>query len=903
MEKLLLVDGNSIANRAFYGAGASMLRNSEGEYTGAVHGFIQILVRILEQEKPTMVCVAFDAGKHTFRHDIYADYKGKRKGMPDELRTQMPLIKEVLDCLGLSRCEIPEIEADDIIGTLSLESANANVPCVILTGDKDSLQLVDDMVTVLLPITANGQTTTNRVTPDSVKDVFYGADASMVVPMKALMGDSSDNIPGCPGIGPKGALTLLQEFGSIDGIFENIDKVSAKGTREKLEAGRDLCYLSLRLAAIKRDVPLEDICGGKMSELKVRTADYPALLKLMKRLELRKLIKSMKLEELAREASVSAGEDDEGFGTLFDFAESGSAGGTVPEAGGVRVAPPVRIASEEDVTNAFEASKGLDALYIITKKTKGQLTGLIFYPRIPPAGEEEKKAFEIELESEELTGKFIGVFGSILKDENVPKYFFDGKPFVTLCLRHDLLIKPVTNDLAICAYLADSTRGLDEYPSAVRFFTGRDREDIFFMPEVFEAASRQIERDGMKLLLEEIEIPMITVLAKMERQGVRVNADVLREEGKVYDKNLAELKEKIYSLCGTEFNINSPKQLGEVLFEKLGIEGGKKNKTRTGYKTGQEVLEEIADKHEAVPLILEYRQNAKLKSTYIDGLLGVIDEKTGKVYTTFNQTVTATGRLSSSEPNLQNIPVRHELGRVIRKAFVAGGDDMVLVDADYSQIELRLMACMSGDENMINAFKNGTDIHTLTAADVNDVSLDEVTYEMRSAAKAVNFGIIYGMSEYGLAAEIGVSVWEARRYIAGYFRKFPGVKDFLEKLKADAKRNGYAVTPWGRRRYLPELTNPKYPVRQFGERVAMNMPIQGAAADIMKLAMVRVDRELEKRGLKSRLVLQVHDELLCDCPKEEEEEVKELLREMMEGAVDLEVSFPVSVSSGREWSK
>ena len=901
MEKLLLVDGNSIANRAFYGAGASMLRNSEGTYTGAVNGFLHIMIKILEQEKPTMVCVAFDAGKHTFRHDIYKDYKGKRKGMPDELRTQMPLIKESLDLLGVSRCELSDIEADDIIGTLSSESSEKNIPCVILTGDKDSLQLVDDNVTVLLPITSEGTTTTNRVTPDKVRDVFYGADADMVVPMKALMGDSSDNIPGCPGIGPKGALSLLQQFGSINGIFENIDKVAAKGTKEKLESGKDLCLLSLELAAIKRDVPLDGICGGDIGNLAVKGADYPGLLAFMKKLELRKLMRSMKIEELAKEAELKNTGEDDLPGTLFDFASGEGGGGTLPPAR--KALPPYRkLLSRSDIDQAAQSLKGADKLYFIVKKQKGALSNIVIYGPKEGTQDEEKEAFELDYE-ENLFVEFVEGFSEILSNESVEKYFFDGKALITACLRRGVLIKPVVNDLAICAYLSDSTRGLEEYSSAVRFYTGVDREDVFFMPEAFKAADGRIERDGMKVLLEEIEIPMITVLAKMECRGVRVNADVLREEGKVYEKNLEQLKEKIYALCGMEFNINSPKQLGEVLFEKLGIEGGKKNKTRTGYKTGQEVLEELIDKHEVVPLILEYRQNAKLKSTYIDGLLGVIDQKTGRVYTTFNQTVTATGRLSSSEPNLQNIPVRHELGRVIRKAFVAGNENMVLVDADYSQIELRLMACMSGDESMVNAFKNGTDIHTLTAADVNDVPLEEVTYEMRSAAKAVNFGIIYGMSEYGLAAEIGVSVWEARRYIAGYFRKFPGVKAFLEKLKLDAKMRGYASTPMGRRRYLPELSNPKYPVRQFGERVAMNMPIQGAAADIMKLAMVRVDRELERRGLRAELVLQVHDEILCDCPREEEEEVKALVTEMMEGAVDLEVPFPVSVSSSYEWQK
>ena len=956
MHKLLLIDGNSIANRAFYGAGANMLRNAEGLYTGAVYGFVNILSKVIESENPSHISVAFDAGRHTFRHDIYAEYKAGRKGMPEELRQQMPVIKETLDLMGIDHIEIPDIEADDIIGSLSGRFAESGFSVVILTGDKDSLQLVSDAVTVLMPVTSKGNTTLNRVTPANVPEFFYGASAEMVVPMKALMGDSSDNIPGCPGIGPKGALALLEEFGSLDGIFENLDRIGSEKTREKLKNGEGLSRLSGELATIKRDVP-EDVMLGEegLDAVKTRQTDYPGLLALFKKLEFRKLIKSMKLEELAESsmARADAETSDGGEDSLFDFLADAEERDTVSAGASanpcartaLKAAPktPVtEIGAENEIKDAAEALAGMKNYYFISGKTKeGFLTldlsaapenvsgcgtesgdpGTSGVPGDPAASGDPGdagasdgrgasaaadfawKAFRIVFDSDAKKDAFVNVFKGVFEDSAVKKYYFDAKPVIAMFIKRGSRPCDPTEDLLISAYLSDSTRRTDEYSAAVRFYTGKDRGDIAFMPAAVAAAQARIKKDGMEMLLYNVELPLVTVLADMECRGVRVDAEILRKEGEIYDGNLALLNKEISEMCGGEFNINSPRQLGEVLFDKLQLPGGKKNKTKTGYKTGQEVLEEIADEHPVIPLILAYRQNAKLKSTYIDGLLAVLDPGTGRVFSTFNQTVTATGRLSSSEPNLQNIPVRHELGRTIRKAFVAGSADRVLVDADYSQIELRLMAVLSGDEYMMDAFRRGLDIHAITAADVNGVDIEDVTYEMRSKAKAVNFGIIYGISEYGLAAEIDSSVKEARRYIAGYFRRFPRVAAFISELKAFAKRNGYAVTPWGRRRYLPELLNPKYPVRQFGERVAANMPIQGAAADIIKLAMVKVYRELENRYPEAKLVLQVHDELLVDAPKEQEEGVKKLLKECMEGVWDVGLPLSVSVAAGYEWEK
>lgn len=871
MKKLLLIDGNSIINRAFYGVGAANLRNADGLYTGAVHGFITIYNRVFASEKPDAVCVAFDVKAPTFRHLKYADYKAGRKPEPPELTPQFPALKEVLDTMKIARIEKAGFEADDIIGTLSLMAKEQGLRTVILTGDKDSLQLVDDKVQVILPITAGGQTTTTLMDDNAVFEKM-GGWPRQVVDLKAIMGDKSDNIPGCPGIGEKGAAELLAKFDTLDGVFANLEKVEKPSMRSKLADNKELCYMSQWLATIDRHVPLDEFLPNGLDSLNVKEYDGGALYALFKKLEFRKLIQQMNLSEAKPEKKAKPADDGEF--SLFDFAEKNEKASNItkvfnPDQLGVEAmlrAEKLCIICEGDSFTYFDGKNSVQVVFGTNP------------------------------------GKYIEKMKPVLENGKIEKIFYDAKLFMLACNKAGVKLSGFSNDLKICAYLADSTRRSDEYEPVSRFFAGEDKDAPECMPEVNEKALERIESDGMTMLLKEVELPLVSVLAKMESTGFKIDREALLESGKNYADNLEKLHGEIYALAGHEFNINSPKQLGEVLFDELKIGKGKKS-AKGAYKTGVEVLEELTGEHPIVNLILDYRQNAKLKSTYIDGLIDVIDKETGKVYTTFNQTVTATGRLSSSEPNLQNIPVRHELGRVIREAFVADGDDHVIVDADYSQIELRLLAAMSGDETMINAFKNGIDIHALTAAQVNNVEPENVTKEMRSAAKAVNFGIVYGMSEYGLAKEIHVSVPEARRYISGYFTRFPKVSGFLESLKDFAKISGYAKTPFGRRRYLPEIRNSKYNVRQFGERVAMNMPIQGAAADLMKLAMVSVDREIEKRGLKAKIILQVHDELLLDAPSSEEEEVKELLKTCMENVAELAVPLTASVSSGKKWEK
>lgn len=867
MKTLLLVDGNSIINRAFYGSSAASLKNAEGIYTGAAHGFITIYNKVVSTYKPEYACVAFDLHEPTFRHLKYAEYKAGRKPLPEELDSQFPILKEILDAMNVKRIEKSGYEADDIIGTLSLLAKKSGFRTVILSGDKDTLQLVDEYVNVLLPITGPGGTSTTLMDEKAVFEKM-GAYPRQIIDLKAIMGDKSDNIPGCPGIGEKGATELLAKYDTLDGVYENIENIEKPSIRKKLEENKELTKLSQWLATINRESPLDEFLPDGIESLKLSGIDEGRLYNLFKKLEFRKLITQMNLEP-KRTESQKTSQDDEL--SLFDFSEKSERQSNIKTA-----VSPSELTFSPD--KSFYIINEADAIILFDgTKSLRCIIGADF-------------------------SEYVKELKYIFENPNIEKIFFDAKAIVLEALKTGIKVNNIANDLKICAYLSDSTRRFDEYEIVSRYYAGEDMDEIQKIAEVNEKALAKIEADGMTMILKNIELPLISVLAEMEYNGFKIDTAVLKESGRLYAENLEKLKKEIFDIVGHEFNINSPKQLGEVLFDELKIAKGKKS-ANGAYKTGVEILEELAPENPIVSLILDYRQNAKLQSTYIDGLLSEVDKTTGHVHTTFNQTVTATGRLSSKEPNLQNIPVRHELGRVIRNAFVAENDDRVIVDADYSQIELRLLAAMSGDETMINAFRNGVDIHALTAAQVNNCDLDMVTKEMRGKAKAVNFGIVYGMSEYGLAKEIKVSVAEARRYINGYFVRFPGVSAFLELLKDEARRTGYAKTPMGRRRYLPELTNSKYGIRQFGERVAMNMPIQGAAADIMKLAMVEVDRKIKESGIDAKILLQVHDELLIDAPLSEEENIKKIVRNAMENVVSLDVPLTVSVASGHKWEK
>jgi len=896
LKKLLLVDGNSIMNRAFYGTQSSFMKNAEGLFTGALFGFMNILLKYLDEEKPEYVAVAFDVKAPTFRHKAYDGYKATRKGMPSELAMQMPIIKQILQAMRIQCIELPGYEADDIIGTYSKLAKDRGIESVIVTGDKDSLQLVNDMTVVKLPVTKQGNTTTDTIDVEAFKNKYGGLMPVRLIDLKALMGDSSDNIPGVPGVGEKTAVSLLAEYGSLDGVYAHVEDIKKPALKKKIEENKDSAYMSYDLATIMLTVPVEKT----VEELAKGEWDKPELVKILTMLEFKSIIKKMKLDGVQVPAVSEKSAEEKGavvmslFNVLADEAtESDAAEEPLPA-----------IVPKKTVFAMF-----YEDLAEIKAKAEKHPTDLYMecdfggkYPvemRINFDNDDVVYSVSFSIPDTEIN--FIDIMKPVFENKDVRKTAFDSKPIILWLMSNGCGFEGLWCDLSIAAYLVDSTRKNDNFSDVCRLFTGEEHIGIEYMPLTAEMAVRRLEKDGMAALYRDIEIPLVPILASFEYEGFKVSENVLLAEGVLLDKRIEELTAQIYEIAGREFNINSPKQLGEVLFDEMKLPGGKK--TKTGYKTGQDVLEAISDESPIISLVLEYRQNVKLKSTYIDGLIAVIDKGTGLVHSSFNQTVTATGRLSSTEPNLQNIPVRHELGKKIRYAFIPRKEGNVLIDADYSQIELRVLAEMSGDYSMKKAFKDGADIHAITASQVNNVPLSEVTSAMRSAAKAVNFGIVYGISEFGLAKDIGISRFEAKKYINGYFEKYPGVKAYMDSAVAFAKEHGFAESLLRRRRYLPELTSAKFPIRSFGERVAMNMPIQGTAADIMKIAMIKVYREIKKRGLKAKLILQVHDELLIDAPLDEKDEVVSLLRECMENAFQMEVPLPVSVSYGDSWAE
>ncbi|MFR1518413.1 MAG: DNA polymerase I [Clostridia bacterium] len=863
MDKILLIDGNSILNRAFYGTQNSFLKNAEGLYTGALYGFMNIYLKQAEELQPEYAAVAFDVKAPTFRHERYAEYKAGRKGMPDELAAQFPVAKELLEAMGIAKIELPGFEADDILGTYSRIASENHLKCYIMTGDRDALQLIREDVRVLLCSTQKGRPQTDEYDIEAVRQK-YGVLPEQLIDVKALMGDSSDNIPGVPGVGEKTAAALIAQYGSLDAVYAHIEEIKKPALKAKLEANKELAYLSRMLGEIERYAPAE----RQLADLRlgaVRTGDLDTLLD---RLEFKSVKKKMETMGLLQN---DAPAEEDGMPTLFSLMEE-----QAPQPDTVR-----RISAEELAASA-----------------EG-----IFY--IYPNGQDDRyQYFDVSYGDDTVQYRCEGAVEpavrAIFENKEIRKVLFNAKPFILYLLKQGISFENLYCDLSIAAYLLDSTRKSEHIEDVCRYLTGRQLPvNVHILKPMCEAAISRIAEKGMTELFEQIELPLVRVLAELECEGFRVDGAVLQEEGEEIDAKIESLTRDIYMLAGHEFNINSPKQLGAVLFEELGLKSGKKNKH--GYSTNQDVLESISFEHPIIPLITEYRQNTKLKSTYIDGLTGVIDPATKRVYSCFNQTITATGRLSSTEPNLQNIPVRTELGKLIRKAFIPADENHILVDADYSQIELRVLAHMSGDEAMREAFRHDSDIHTITAAQVNGVPPELVTPQMRSRAKAVNFGIVYGISDFGLSRDLGIPIYEAKQYIESYFRQYPGVEKFMESLVAFAKENGYAQTLMGRRRYLPELHSAKYTIRQFGERVAMNMPIQGTAADIIKIAMIRVGEELRTGGYASRLILQVHDELLIDAVKSEQEAVMALLKRCMQDAYALDVPLKVDVTAGKSW--
>ena len=863
MEKILLIDGNSILNRAFYGTQSSYLKNAEGFSTGALFGFMNMFLKQIEEFSPEYAAVAFDVKAPTFRHERYSEYKAGRHATPPELLEQFPVAKELMEAMGIARLELAGYEADDLLGTYSRIATENNIKCYIMTGDRDALQLVNENVNVLLCSTQKGRPHTEVYDIDAVK-AKYGVLPSKLIDMKALMGDSSDNIPGVPGVGEKTAAALLIEYGSLDNIYENIENIKKSALKEKLKNNKDLAYLSQMLGKIELFVPYD----ADIKNMRTGNADSEALSALMERLEFKAIKK--KLTDMGIIKEKITAESFDGALSLFSFTEES--------------------ANEDDqeILNAEEFSKNVqDVLYIYTKGETE--TGFDF----DLACDESEKIYRCK---GEIEPEIIKLF----EDDKIGKVLFNAKPFVSYLLKKGASLNNIRHDLSVASYILDSTRKSDNIEDVCRFLTGKQMPiNVKTLKYMAEAADEKIKHVSMERLYNEVELPLIQVLAEMEIEGFKVDVNVLKQQGQELDLTIENDKKDIFALSGHEFNINSPKQLGTVLFEELKLKSGKK--TKSGYSTGQEVLEGLIDEHPIIPLIMEYRQNTKLKSTYIDGLINVIDNKTGRVHSCFNQTVTATGRLSSTEPNLQNIPIRTELGRLIRKAFIPSEEEHVLIDADYSQIELRVLAHYSQDKAMCDAFNNNADIHTITAAQVNGIPEHMVTPSMRSDAKAVNFGIVYGISDFGLAKDLGISVYEAKKYISSYFNNYPDIDKLLKRLVEDAKEKGYSETLMGRRRYLPEINSPKYMVRKFGERVAMNMPIQGTAADIIKIAMINVNKELKKGGYRSKLILQVHDELLIDAPKEEAEKVTELLKNCMQDAFELSVPLKVDVNAGKCW--
>lgn len=879
-EKIMLIDGNSIVNRAFYGV--PLLTNGEGRYTNGVYGFLNILFKLLDEEQPDYLAVAFDLHAPTFRHRTFDGYKGTRKGMPEELREQMPLLKEVLQAMHIPIFEQEGFEADDILGTLSVLAEKNGIVPVVVSGDRDLLQLAGETLKVRIPKTKGGRTETEDYYAADVQ-AKYGVTPAEFIDMKALMGDTSDNIPGVPGIGEKTAAKIITQYHDIETAIAHAAEIKPKKASENLAAYQEQARLSKFLATIVRDMPLE----WDKESLKIGDMFNQTAYELVKRLEFKSMFSHF-------EGSASAPKQAE---QTYRF-----------------------VADREGAKEVLAALKKGEVGYaFVYENEEGQ--GLALY-------QEQLGGVWIEASMVFLMQELLEIFQPFFADSAYRKIGHDVKKDIRFLRSYGYNGFTAEFDTAIGAYILNATGSSYEYddiaatflnetyPSQEEVFgKGRTKKAFAALPEAERTAygARQAEiffrarkvmeerlaENEQKSLFYDMEMPLIYVLADMEKYGIKVDKAALLAYQKRLGESLDGMEEEIYALAGEKFNINSPKQLGVILFERLGLKGGKK--TKTGYSTAADVLEKLRTEHPIVERILHYRQLAKLKSTYADGLLAVMDAETEKIYSTFNQTITATGRISSTEPNLQNIPVRLELGRELRKIFIPESAEFCFLDADYSQIELRVLAHISGDESLIAAFKSNQDIHRMTASQVFHVPFDEVTPLQRSNAKAVNFGIIYGKGAFSLGQDLGISRKEAEEYISAYFARYPKIKTFMEDTIKNGAKNGYVSTLWNRRRNMPELQSSNFMQRAAGERAAMNMPIQGTAADIIKLAMIKVHRALQEGGYRSRLILQVHDELLIEAYKEEKDAVAKILKENMEHAADLLVPLDVDVHEGASW--
>lgn len=884
MEKLVLIDGNSIINRAFYGImNNKMLRTEDGMYTNAIYGFLSIMFKITEDIKPEYLVVAFDLKAPTFRHKMYEGYKANRKGMPNELAEQMPVLKEILKAMNIKIIEQEGYEADDILGTLAKWGKSENLDVTILTGDRDSFQLIEENIKVRIPHTSQGKTETEDYTVEKVNEK-YGLSPKSLIEVKGLAGDTSDNIPGVPGVGEKTAINLVKQYGNIDGVYENVNEIKGK-LKEKIEQNRELAYMSRTLGTIDTNAPIEK----SLDEMKLEEWNKDEVYKIFKKLQFTKYIERFCLKDNSKEE----------IKLEIDYEEN------------------VSKEKLNKIKEEIEETKKI-FYYIITKDDQNY--GII-----------NKKITAVTVYSEKQDTSYLindfQILKPIFENETILKVGYKQKQDYILLKEAGINVTNLMYDIEIAGYLLNSN--INKY--TIEYLTGEylkqdisdylkenkkvneqlnifdiqenDREldltpyvYVNFINKLFYKLTDKMRENGSLELFENIEMPLVEVLADMQYIGIYVDKQELLEFGNDLKQRIEELSKEIYDLAGEEFNINSTKQLGEILFEKLKLPLGKKNKT--GYSTNVEILEKLKNTHPIINKLLEFRQIGKLNSTYVEGMLPYINEKDSRVHSYFHQTVTTTGRISSTEPNLQNIPTRFELGKNLRKVFKPA-ENNIFVDADYSQIELRVLAHISNDTNMIQAFNNDEDIHKQVASKVFDVPMEEVTHEERAKAKAVNFGIVYGISDFGLGEQIGISRKEAKQYIEQYLSKYNGIKNFMETIVEEAKEKTYIETLFHRRRYVPELKSNNYMVRQFGSRVAMNTPIQGTAADIMKKAMLEIYNELKKRNMKSKIILQVHDEVLIETNPEEKGEIEQILKNKMENVIKLKVPLKIDIEEGK----
>ena len=874
-KKILLIDGNSIINRAFFALPS--MDNGDGLHTNAVYGFLTMMFKMIKNIQPTHISVAFDLKAPTFRHKAFADYKAGRKGMPSELAMQLEPLKNILDSMNIDRKELEGYEADDILGTISRIGEENDFSVYVVTGDKDAIQLASDKTLVM--ITKKGVAEVEEYNTEGVIE-RYGLTPTQFIDLKGLMGDKSDNIPGIPGIGEKTGIKLLQEFGSVEGVIENVDKLKG-AQKKKVEENTESAIMSKQLATIDRNIPLD----SSFEDMEFGSFDVQAVIKEFQKLKFNSLIS--KLSELTdcEEKEVEKKEINK-LEDIETFIEK------INEEGVLSIKTICREGNilDKNIIKTFLSIDGKEYYYLDGEE-------IIALKEILESEEIEKIGYELKQDFVAL--RPYGIYlGNIKFDISIAEYVIESKSSSSYdidSIANKYLYKKVMTKDELLGKGAKSISFEEVDCEKLNDYIIGIFDTVF---GVIEAMEKSIIDDGMEMLFYDVEMPLIAVLGDMEYSGIMVDKAVLNELDLEIKELISDAEKKIFSLAGEEFNINSPKQLGVILFEKLGLPVVKK--TKTGYSTNAEVLEKLMDEHEIIRLISDYRTVVKLKSTYIDGLNSVINEKDGRIHSTFNQTIASTGRISSTDPNLQNIPVRTNIGRNIRKVFISENGKK-LVDADYSQVELRVLAHMSGDENMIEAFSSGEDIHRKTASQVFNVSLDDVTPELRSAAKAVNFGIIYGKSDFGLAKDLNISLAKAKDYINSYFGKYDKIKGFMDEIVANAERTGYSTTMLNRRRYIPEIKSNNFIDKNRGKRAAMNAPIQGSAADIIKIAMVNVHNRLFEEGLKSKLILQVHDELIVEAVEDELEIIEALLKEEMENAVYLDVDLDVDLNIGNSW--